>query len=364
MKLIIQIPCLNEESQLPTSLGELPRSVPGFDIVEWLIIDDGSDDRTIEVARQHGVDHIVRMPQNRGLAAAFQAGLDASLKLGADVIVNTDADNQYDASYIPMLVAPILQGRADLVVGDRNVRGVEEFSALKIKLQLLGSWVVRKASGTEVPDATSGFRAYDREAAIQLTVVNRYTYTIESIIQAGKMNAAVASIPVETNDKMRESRLFGSMWGYIRRNMFTIGRVFAAYEPLKFFTAIAVTFFLVGFAAFLPFLWDSIVNGDSSGHLQSIVLGAVLSLAGFQVLVLGVVADLISGHRMVSQRILERVRRIELASGVEPSHYLAASDLDRRDPEHNSGTRHSPERRRVEQDRLAQDALEQEEASS
>ncbi len=321
MKLIIQIPCLNEESQLPISLAELPRTVPGFDTVEWLVIDDGSDDRTIEVAKDHGVDHIVRMPQNRGLAAAFQAGLDASLKLGADVIVNTDADNQYDASYIPMLVAPILQGRADLVVGDRNVRNVEEFSALKIKLQLLGSWVVRKASGTEVPDATSGFRAYDREAAIQLTVVNRYTYTIESIIQAGKMNAAVASIPVETNDKMRESRLFGSMWGYIRRNILTIGRVFAAYEPLKFFSAIASVLLLLGVVAFMPFLADWILNGDTSGHLQSIVLGAVLVLGALQVLVLAVVADLISSHRMVSQRILERVRRLELQAGVPPSHY-------------------------------------------
>lgn len=321
MKLIIQIPCLNEESQLPVSLAELPRQVPGFDVVEWMIIDDGSDDRTVEVARAHGVDHIVRMPRNRGLAAAFQAGLDAGLKLGADVIVNTDADNQYDAAYIPMLVAPILQGRADLVVGDRNVRGVEEFSRLKIRLQLLGSWVVRKASGTEVPDATSGFRAYGREAAMQLMVVNRYTYTIESIIQAGKMNAAVASVPIETNDKLRESRLFGSMWGYIRRNAWTIGRVFAAYEPLRFFGTIGLVLLAAGGVAFLPFLLDWMTTGERSGHLQSIILGAILVLGGFQVLVLAVVADLITGHRMVSQQILERVRRLELVAGVAPSHY-------------------------------------------
>ncbi|MEZ5230403.1 MAG: hypothetical protein R2710_28170 [Acidimicrobiales bacterium] len=204
---------------------------------------------------------------------------------------------------------------------DRNVRGVEEFSRLKIRLQLLGSWVVRRASETEVPDATSGFRAYDREAAIQLTVVNRYTYTIESLIQAGKMNAAVASIPVDTNAKMRESRLFGSMWGYIRRNILTIGRVFAAYEPLKFFSTIAAVLFVMGLVAFIPFAADWLLNGDSSGHLQSIVLGAVLVLGSLQVAVLAVVADLISSHRMVSQRILERVRRVELQLGVPPSHY-------------------------------------------
>ncbi len=321
MKLIIQIPCLNEEAQLPIALPELPREVPGFTSVEWLIIDDGSTDRTIEVARELGVDHIVRLPQNRGLAAAFQAGLDASLKLGADVIVNTDADNQYDASYIPMLVAPILQGNADLVVGDRNVRGVDEFSGLKIRLQLLGSWVVRKASATEVPDATSGFRAYGREAAIQLTVVNRYTYTIESIIQAGKMNSAVVSIPIETNDKIRESRLFGSMWGYIRRNALTIGRVFAAYEPLKFFGSLAALAAAAAVAAFVPFTWDAVVNGDTSGHLQSIIVGAICALAAVQLFALAIVADLISGHRLVTQRVLERVRRLELAAGVPPSHY-------------------------------------------
>ena len=334
MKLIIQIPCLNEEDQLPVALADLPRHVDGFDTVEWLVIDDGSTDRTIEVAREHGVEHIVKMPQNRGLAAAFQAGMDAALKLGADVIVNTDADNQYDASAIPMLVAPILRGEADLVVGDRDVRSVEEFSGLKIRMQLMGSWVVRKASDTQVPDVTSGFRAYSKESAIQLTVVNRYTYTLESLIQAGKMNSAVASIPVKTNPKMRESRLFGSMWGYMRRNALVITRAFAANEPILFFGTIGGVLLFMSLIAFLPFLNGWIINGDRSGHVQSIILGAILFMAAIQVFVLAFVADLIAGHRLVTQRVFERVRRLEIESGVEPSHYLRgapAADTTRPD---------------------------------
>ena len=323
MKLIIQIPCLNEELQLPISIADLPREVPGFSVVEWLVIDDGSTDRTIDVARKLGVDHIIKLPMNRGLAAAFQVGLDACLKLGADVIVNTDADNQYDASCIPALVAPIVDGQADLVVGDRDVRNIEEFSGLKVQLQVLGSWVVRRASNTQVPDATSGFRAYSRDAAIQLIVVNRYTYTIESLIQAGRLNSAIVSIPVGTNTKLRESRLFGSMWGYIRRNALTIGRVFAAYEPLRFFGAFALLLWVAAAAAFSPFVYDWLVNGDSSGHLQSIVVGAIFSLAGIQVLAMAIVADLVASHRMLSQRILEKVRRLELEAGVQPPHYVA-----------------------------------------
>ncbi len=328
--LIIQIPCLNEEAQLPATLADLPREVPGFDRVEWLIIDDGSSDRTIEVARSHGVDHVVKLPQNRGLAHAFQAGLDACLKLGADVIVNTDADNQYDAAAIPLLVEPIVAGRADLVVGDRDVRSVEEFSGLKIRLQLLGSWVVQKASGTSVPDATSGFRAYSVEAAIQLIVVNRYTYTLESIIQAGKLRTSVVSTPVATNEKTRESRLFGSMWSYIRRNALVITRVFAAYEPLRFFAFLGAVLLAFALAAFTPFLYDMVANGDTSGHLQSIVLGAVFVLAAVQMFALGFLADLIASHRLVTQRTLERVRRLELAAGVPPTYYLPAeaSELD------------------------------------
>jgi len=330
VNLIIQVPCLNEEDQLPQTIDALPKSVDGFDSVEFLIIDDGSTDRTVHVARAAGVHHVVKLPQNRGLATAFQAGLDACLKLGADVIVNTDADNQYQADDIPVLTGPVLAGEADIVVGTRDVRNHEEFSGLKIRLQLLGSWAVRKASGTSVPDATSGFRAYSREAAIGLTVVNSYTYTIESLIQAGRQNAAIVSVPIRTNPKVRESRLFGSMFGYIKKNALTIGRVFAAYEPLKFFGALS--FLLLGGAvlASLPFVVDWVRTGDTSGHLQSIILAAALGIAAVQLLALAVVADLISSQRIVTQRTLERVRRLELQAQVEPSHYDPSLHPDRR----------------------------------
>ncbi len=319
--LIIQIPCLNEAEQLPATLSELPREVEGFDKVEWLIIDDGSTDDTVDVARRHGVHHIVKLPQNRGLAFAFQAGLDAALKLGADVIVNTDADNQYDAKAIPALVAPILAGEADLVVGDREVASVADFSRLKIRFQLAGSWVVRKASGTNVPDVTSGFRAYNTEAAIQLIVVNRYTYTLESLIQAGKLRSAVASTPVGTNPATRESRLFGSMWGYMRRNAGVITRVFAAYEPLRFFGSLGILLMGLAGVSFVPFFVDWAVNGDRTGHLQSIVLGSLFVIAAIQMFAIGFLADLIASHRLVTQRTLERVRRMELAAGIPPSYY-------------------------------------------
>jgi glycosyltransferase involved in cell wall biosynthesis len=321
MKLIIQIPCLNEEDQLPATLADLPRHVPGIDQVEWLVVDDGSTDRTVEVARAHGVDHIVKLTNNKGLASAFQAGLDASLKLGADVIVNTDADNQYSADAIPALVAPIVAGRADMVIGDRRVRDIEHFSPTKKALQLLGSWAVRQASGNDVPDATSGFRAYNREAALQLTVVSTFTYTLESLIQAGKSLAAVEAVPVGTNPQTRESRLFKSMSLYVRRNMLALFRIYTGYEPLRVFSALAFLLMLGALAAWSPFLWDWIVHGDRSGHLQSIVLGGVLLVAAVQTFALGVLADLIASHRVVTQRTLERVRRIELELGVAPSHY-------------------------------------------
>jgi glycosyltransferase involved in cell wall biosynthesis len=330
MKLIIQVPCLNEEDQLPISLGALPRRVEGFDVVEWLIIDDGSTDRTVEVAKELGVDHIVKLTNNKGLAFAFQAGLDACLKLGADVIVNTDADNQYSAADIPALVHPILAGGADMVIGDRDVMGIEEFSMVKKRLQRAGSWVVRQASGTTVPDATSGFRAYNREAALGLTVVSRFTYTLESLIQAGKSLVAVDHVVVGTNEKLRESRLFGSMWGYVRRNLVAIFRIYTGYEPLKVFTWLAAALFTASLLAWVPLVWDWIVNGDRSGHLQSIVVGGALLVAAVQVFALGVIADLIAAHRTVSQRTLERVRRIELELGVEPSHYVYGPGPDRR----------------------------------
>jgi glycosyltransferase involved in cell wall biosynthesis len=330
MKLIIQVPCLDEEDQLPISLGALPRQVEGFDVVEWLIIDDGSTDRTVEVAKELGVDHVVKLTNNKGLAFAFQAGLDACLKLGADVIVNTDADNQYSAADIPSLVRPILAGDADMVIGDRDVMGIEEFSMVKKRLQRAGSWVVRQASGTTVPDATSGFRAYNREAALGLTVVSRFTYTLESLIQAGKSLVAVDHVVVGTNDKLRESRLFGSMWGYVRRNLVAIFRIYTGYEPLKVFTWLALALFGASLLAWSPLLYDWIVNGDRSGHLQSIVVGGALLVAAVQVFALGVIADLIAAHRTVTQRTLERVRRIELELGVEPSHYVYGPGPDRR----------------------------------
>jgi glycosyltransferase involved in cell wall biosynthesis len=325
MKLIIQIPCFNEQDQLPTTLAALPRAVEGFDTVEWLVVDDGSTDDTIEVARAHGVAHIVRLTNNKGLATAFQAGLDACLKLGADVVVNTDADNQYDGSDIPKLVQPILAGRADMVVGNRVVESIEHFSPLKKRLQRLGSWVVRGASGTDIPDTTSGFRAYNREAAIQVQVVSKFTYTLETIIQAGKMLVAVEHTPIRTNPKTRESRLFPSMWAYVRRNTISIFRIYALYEPLKvFMTAAAV----VGLAAAV--IWARFayfyIDGQGSGHVQSLILGAVLFIAAVQLAALGVVGDVLAGSRVLQQRILERVRRVELQLGVEPSHYEPASD--------------------------------------
>jgi glycosyltransferase involved in cell wall biosynthesis len=320
MKLIIQIPCLNEEESLPVTLHDLPREMAGFDVVEWLIIDDGSTDRTVEVARANGVDHIVRLTNNKGLASGFQAGLDACLKLGADVIVNTDADNQYDGRDVATLVAPIIAGDADMVVGDRQVKTIEHFSPAKKLLQRLGSWIVRQASQTTVPDTTSGFRAYNREAALGLQVVSKFTYTLETIIQAGKMTVAIDHVPVRTNPKLRESRLFPSMWTYIRRNGVSIFRIYALYEPLRVFMTGAL---IVGFAALAVwgrffYFW---VSGDGSGHVQSLILGALLFNAAMLLAALGVLGDLISGQRITLQRIFERVRRVELELGVPPSHY-------------------------------------------
>jgi glycosyltransferase involved in cell wall biosynthesis len=320
MKLIIQIPCLNEEETLPVTVRDLPRKVDGFDAVEWLVIDDGSTDRTVEVARELGFDHIVRLTNNKGLASGFQAGLDAALKLGADVIVNTDADNQYDGRDIPKLVAPIVAGNADMVVGDRQVMTIEHFSPAKKLLQRLGSWVVRQASQTTIPDTTSGFRAYNREAALALQVVSKFTYTLETIIQAGKMTVAIDHVPVRTNEKLRESRLFPSMWTYIRRNGVSIFRIYALYEPLKVFMTAAILVGLAAAAVWTRFLvfW---IQGDGAGHVQSLILGAVLFNAAMVLCALGVLGDLISGQRITLQRIFERVRRVELELGVPPSHY-------------------------------------------
>jgi glycosyltransferase involved in cell wall biosynthesis len=327
MKLVIQVPCLNEEETLPQVLGELPREVAGFDTVEWLVVDDGSTDRTAEVARAAGADHLVRLTNNKGLAAAFQAGLDAGLKLGADVIVNTDADNQYPAGDIPRLVEPILAGRADMVVGDRQVRKVEHFTATKRLLQRLGSWVVRRASGTTVPDTTSGFRAYNREAALGLLVVSNYTYTLESLVQAGKMLVAVEHVPTTSKPVGRDSRLFGSTSAYVRRSAVGLFRTYVLYEPLRVFMALAALFALAALGAWTPFLADWILHGDRSGHVQSLILGAVLFLAAVQMFALGIIGDALAGQRVIAQRIFERVRRLELEAGVAPSHYEPGARL-------------------------------------
>ena len=320
MKLIIQIPCLNEEETLPATLADLPRELPGFDTVEWLVIDDGSTDRTVEVARANGVDHIVRLTNNKGLANGFQAGLDAALKLGADVMVNTDADNQYYGPDIAKLVAPIVAGNADMVVGDRQVMTIEHFSPLKKTLQRFGSWVVRQASQTDVPDTTSGFRAYNREAALALQVVSKFTYTLETIIQAGKMTVAIDHVPIRTNAKTRESRLFPSMWSYVRRNGVSIFRIYSMYEPLRVFMTLALLVGVVATAVWTRFFvaW---VQGDGAGHVQSLILGAVLFNAAVVLVALGIIGDLLSGQRIMLQRTFERVRRLELHSEIPPSHY-------------------------------------------
>lgn len=320
MKLIIQIPCFNEEQQLPGTLADLPREVAGFDTVEWLVIDDGSSDRTIEVAREGGVHHVVKLTNNKGLAAGFQAGLDASLKLGADVIVNTDADNQYYGGDIERLVQPIVRGDADMVIGDRQVDTIAHFSPLKVALQRLGSWVVRQASSTRVPDTTSGFRAYNREAALQMVVVSKFTYTLETIIQAGKLLVAIDDVPIRTNEKTRESRLFPSMGAYVRRNSISIFRIYAQYEPLKVFWSAAAVMGVIALAVWGRFL-VSWFQGEGAGHVQSLILGAVLFMAAMLLFALGVIGDLLAAQRTLSQRTFEKVRRIELALGIPPSHY-------------------------------------------
>ncbi len=312
MKLIIQIPCLNEEETLPVTLADLPKSIPGVDVIETLVIDDGSTDRTVEVAREHGVNHIVRLTNRKGLAEAFMTGIDACLKLGADIIVNTDGDNQYQGKYIPDLIRPILEGRADVVIGDRQVEKISHFSPLKKKLQKLGSWVVRQVSGTDIPDATSGFRAYSREAALRLNVISRFTYTVETIIQAGKNNIAIEHVPVETNEKLRESRLFRSIPAYLKRSIGTIFRIYTMYEPLKVFSYVGGVVFSMGMLLSLRFLYFYF-TGNGGGHIQSLILSAVLMLLGFQIIVMGFVADLIAGHRRLTEDTLYRVKKLELS---------------------------------------------------
>jgi len=314
VRLVIQIPCFNEAETLPTTLRDLPRSVSGFDDVLWVVIDDGSSDRTAEVAKAHGVDMVVQLANNKGLAVAFQAGLDASLQLGADVIVNTDADNQYAASDIPRLVEPICKGNADLVVGTRDIANHEEFSLLKKLLQRVGSWVVRQASATHVSDVTSGFRAYTKEAALQVNVVSHFTYTLESLIQAGRSDLKVADVPIGVNPTTRPSRLFRSKRQYVRRSAGTISRVYAMHKPLRFFNIPAAVFAAVGLILFGRFGWYYLSAGGE-GHIQSLIVGAVCLLVSVQMLMLGLLADLLRTNRVITERVLRRVRNIELSLG-------------------------------------------------
>jgi glycosyltransferase involved in cell wall biosynthesis len=315
MKLIVQIPCLNEEATLPETLRAIPRTIPGIDSVEVLIVDDGSSDRTAEVARSLGADHVVRFARRKGLAYGFMAGLDAALRLGADVIVNTDADNQYPGAEIPRLIAPILAGEADMVIGDRRVSEVAHFSWTKRRLQGLGSWVVRKVSGTSVPDTTSGFRALTREAALRINIVSEFTYTLESIIQAGKKKMAVAHLPIEAKET-RPSRLFGSTWEYVKRSVSTILRIYAMYEPFKVFLLLGSALFLSGFLLGLRYAYFWWL-GDIRGHLQSAILSVLLLILGFQTLQWGIMADLIASNRKLIEDLLYRVRKQELGAPRE-----------------------------------------------
>lgn len=309
-KLIIQIPCLNEAETLPATLRDLPVAIPGIDVIETLIIDDGSRDDTVGVARAHGVHHIVRFRRNKGLAAAFMAGIDACIKLGADYIVNTDADNQYAGSDIATLLAPLIDGRADICIGDRNIQALAHLTRSRKFLQALGSWVVRQVSSTTVPDTTSGFRAYTREAALRMSIVSDFSYTLESIIQAGKRRMAIAHVPVATNHRTRESRLFDSVFSYIKKSGATIVRIYASYEPLKVFSYIGLTIFGIGFLISLRFLYYYL-TGTGLGHLQSLLLSAVLMIVGFQVVLIGLVADLLAGTRKLLEDLLYRVRLLE-----------------------------------------------------
>jgi glycosyltransferase involved in cell wall biosynthesis len=324
-KLIIQIPCLNEAATLPGTLADLPRIVAGVDVVEVLVVDDGSRDGTADVAQSCGADHVIRLRRNKGLAAAFMTGIDASLKAGADFIVNTDADNQYAAHEIPRLLAPLLSGEADIVIGDRNIAELRHMSWRKRQLQQLGSWVVRQVSNTSVPDTTSGFRAYTRDAALRMTIVSEFSYTLESIIQAGKKRMAIAHVPVETNPRTRKSRLFDSIFSYIKRSAATIVRIYAMYEPLKVFTYIGLAVFGVGFVGFLRFLYY-FFQGEAGRHLASLIATGVLMMIGFQVLVIGLIADMISGNRKLLEDLLYRVRLLELAEHKvdEPPPVLSA----------------------------------------
>jgi len=312
LKLIIQIPCYNEAETLGITLKTLPRNVSGFDIVEWLIVDDGCTDNTLEVAKAHGVDHIVSFNKNLGLARGFLAGLEACLKLGADVIVNTDADNQYYHRDIPRLVKPILEQKADIVVGRRHIDRIKHFSTTKKLLQKLGSWVVRIASQTDVPDAPSGFRAYSREAAMRMNVFSEYTYTLETIIQAGQKNMAVTSVLIRTNDYLRPSRLYKNIASYIKNSIITIIRIFIVYKPFHFFMTIGLLLFFAGFCIGLRFIFYVYILKDGTSRIQSLILASILLGIGFQTTLVAFLADLIAANRKLTEDVQYRLKKIDL----------------------------------------------------
>lgn len=310
MKLIIQIPCYNEAETLEIALNDLPKQLKGIDEIEYLIIDDGSQDETVKVAEKWGVHHIVSFHQNKGLAKGFMAGLDGCLKNGADIIVNTDADNQYQAEDIQKLIQPILEGKADMVIGERPIDETEHFSLIKKKLQHFGSWVVRKASNTDIPDAPSGFRALSREAAMHINVVNDYTYTLETIVQAGREKIAIASVPIRTNAELRPSRLFKSIWSYVKKSIVTIVRAYMMYKPLRCFTFLAMLPTVLGLGIGVRYLLY-MATGRAGGHIQSLILGCTLIIIGFLTFMIGLVADVIAANRRILQDAQYHTRRME-----------------------------------------------------
>ena len=312
MKLIVQIPCLNEEKTLPSTVRDIPSSIEGIDQIEILVIDDGSSDRTREIARECGANHIIQLPETVGLARAFSIGIDECLKRGADIIVNTDGDNQYKGSEIPKLIKPILDNIADVVIGARQIATIEHFSFIKKSLQKIGSWIVRKASGTNIPDVTSGFRAFNREAAMRINVISEFSYTLESIIQAGNRRISLGYIPITTNPKLREPRLFKNIWDYLRKSIPTILRIYTMYHPLKVFLYIGGITFISGLSISVRYLYYY-YTGSAGGHIQSLILSAILIILGVLFAMIGLLADLIAGNRKLIEDALYRVKTIEIS---------------------------------------------------